>query len=232
MLVTIIIPCYNEINTLKRILELIQESTPAIQKQIIVVDDASTDGSGELLLSLLENTSLIQKLIIHKKNLGKGAAIRSALQYINGEITIIQDADLEYSPRDYSILIEPIIDGDADVVYGTRFITTHKRRVLFFWHYLGNQFLTFLSNALSNLNLTDMETCYKAFRSSVIKKIIICENRFGFEPEITAKIAKTQCRIFEVGISYKGRTYQDGKKIGWKDGISAIYCIFRYNLFK
>lgn len=231
MLLTVIVPCYNEISTIKEILGQIHAAPIELKMEVIVVDDFSTDGTREALVQISQSSSMISKLILHEKNLGKGAAIRSAWHYVQGDILIIQDADLEYSPSEYGILIEPILSGDADVVFGTRFITTHKRRVIYFWHFIGNQFLTFLSNMFTNLNLTDMETCYKVFKMSSVRKLIIVENRFGFEPEITAKVAKLKCRIYEVGISYKGRTYSEGKKIGWLDGFRAIYCILRYNIF-
>lgn len=230
-MLTVVVPCYNEIDTIEEILRQIQSAPVDLMREVIVVDDYSTDGTRDALVRIREDTNLISKLILHDENHGKGAAIRSAWPYILGDILIIQDADLEYSPLEYGSLIEPIISGDADVVYGTRFITTHKRRVLFFWHYIGNIFLTLLSNMFTNLNLTDMETCYKVFRMSKVRGLILVENRFGFEPEITAKIAKMKCRIYEVGISYRGRNYAEGKKIGWRDGFRAIYCIFRYNIF-
>ena len=231
-MLTVIVPCYNEISTIEEILRRIESAPVQLKIEVIVVDDFSTDGTREALVRISQSTTLISKLILHNQNQGKGAAIRSAWSYIQGDILIIQDADLEYSPLEYGSLIEPIISGDADVVFGTRFITTHKRRVLFFWHYIGNIFLTFLSNMLTNLNLTDMETCYKVFKMSAVRNLILVENRFGFEPEITAKIAKLKCRIYEVGISYSGRTYLEGKKIGWIDGFRAIYCIFKYNIFR
>jgi glycosyltransferase involved in cell wall biosynthesis len=230
-MLSVIVPCYNEINTIQKILEEIHSSPINLKKQVIVVDDFSTDGTREALLKISKSTELISNLLLHDKNLGKGAAIRSAIPQVQGDIVIIQDADLEYSPSEYGALVEPITSGDADVVFGTRFVTTHKRRVLYFWHYVGNRFLTFLSNMFTNLNLTDMETCYKVFRTPIISNLVIEENRFGFEPEITAKIAKLNCRIYEVGISYKGRTYSEGKKIGWRDGFRAIYSIFKYNIF-
>ena len=230
MILSVVVPCYNEIGTIEEILRQIQAAPVELALEVIVVDDFSTDGTREVLVEI-SKTNLISKLVLHDKNLGKGAAIRSAWPHIHGDILIIQDADLEYSPSEYGSLIEPIVAGDADVVFGTRFITTHKRRVLYFWHYLGNRFLTFLSNMFTNLNLTDMETCYKVFKMSSVRNLIIVENRFGFEPEITAKIAKLKCRIYEVGISYRGRTYSEGKKIGWMDGFRAIYCILKYNIF-
>ncbi|MCK5716317.1 MAG: glycosyltransferase family 2 protein, partial [Thiomargarita sp.] len=205
-------------------------ASPYPYKEIIIVDDYSTDGTREVLKNTFE--SQVARVIYHDVNQGKGAALRTGIQAATGELVIIQDADLEYDPNEYPKLVQPILEGKADVVYGSRFIGGEPHRVLFFWHSLGNQLLTLLSNMFTNLNLTDMETCYKVFKRDIIQSIVIHENRFGFEPEITAKLAKRGCRIYEVGISYYGRTYDEGKKINWKDGVRAIYCILKYNLFK
>tara|TARA_Y100000389_G_C17372390_1_gene469743 strand:+ start:356 stop:1042 length:687 start_codon:yes stop_codon:yes gene_type:complete len=228
MKISIIIPCYNEINTIEKIIDkiLLQE---AFDKEIIVIDDNSTDGTKDLLKNI---KGKYNKLIINSKNYGKGYSIKKGISNATGDIILIQDADLEYDPSDYEKLIRPIILDNADVVFGSRFAGAEEKRVLFFWHSLGNKFLTLLSNMLTNLNLTDMESGYKVFKSDVIKNINLNENRFGFEPEITAKISRENLRIYEVGIKYYGRKYSDGKKITWKDGISAIKCIIKYNLFK
>ncbi len=222
---TVIIPVYNEVNTIEYIVNRVREMECVYE--IVVVDDCSTDGTEKILSNLREK---VNHLIIHEKNLGKGAAIRTALEHVTGDVVIIQDADLEYNPDEYPILLEPILEGKADVVYGSRFTGKGPQRVLFFWHYVGNKLLTLLSNMLTNLTLTDMETGYKVFKSEVIKDITIKQNRFGFEPELTAKIAKKRLRFYEVGISYAGRTYDEGKKVGWKDGFVALWCILKYNL--
>ncbi len=226
MLLSVVMPVYNEKNTIDKIIDLVlKENSP---KELIIVDDCSTDGTRDYLQTLnLDNV----KIIYHDINMGKGAAIRTGVQEVNGDIVIIQDADLEYDPQDYARLIKPIKMNKADVVYGSRFIGP-EQRVLYFWHYAGNKFLTLLSNMLTNLNLSDMETCYKAFRSSVIKNLRIEAHRFGMEPELTAKVAKMGCRVYEVPISYYGRDYSEGKKITWKDGIAAIWFILKYNLFR
>ena len=227
MVVSVIIPCFNEKNSIKKIIEKV-ENTSVPLEEIIIVDDLSNDGTREILQKI--NNPII-KVFYHNKNQGKGAALRTGFSKAKGEICIIQDADLEYDPSEYPKLIKPILDNKADVVFGSRFKGGDAHRVVYFWHRVGNGFLTFLSNVFTDINLSDMETCYKVFKKDVIKSIRIRENRFGFEPEITAKIAKKNLRIYEVGISYYGRTYSEGKKITWKDGIRAIYCIIKYNLF-
>ena len=229
MKLSIIIPCFNEEGTIKEIIEKIT-SLKDIEKEIIVIDDNSTDKSKSILQNDLKDK--IDQLILNDQNYGKGYSIRQGINKASGDIILIQDADLEYDPIDYYKLLKPIKKGLADVVYGSRFLGGEERRVLYFWHTIGNKFLTFLSNMLSNLNLTDVEVGYKVFKSEVIKNIILKENRFGFEPEITAKIAKKNLKIYEVSINYFGRTYSEGKKITWKDGISALKCILVYNLFK
>ncbi len=234
MKLSVLIPVYNEVNTLREAIRRVQRVN--VPKEIIVIDDGSRDGSRDILASLdadaKKKTDPMNelKVIFKSVNEGKGAAIRSGLAEVTGAIVIVQDADLEYNPRDYPKLLEPIEAGEADVVYGTRFYGGGPHRVLFFWHYVGNQILTLFANILTNLNLSDMEVGYKAFRTDILKKIQIKSNRFGFEPEITVKIAKIGCRIFEVPISYYGRTYKEGKKITWKDGFAALYCLLRYRL--
>ena len=229
MKVSIIIPCYNEQSTIKEIINKINSQTN-IEKEIIVIDDFSNDKTREILEKDLKNS--IHKIILNERNYGKGYSIKKGIESASGDCIIIQDADLEYDPTDYKKLLDPIINDVADVVYGSRFIGTSERRVLYFWHTIGNRLLTLLSNIFSNLNLTDMEVGYKVFKSNILKEINLVENRFGFEPEVTAKIAKKNIRIYEVGISYFGRKYSEGKKITWKDGFSAIRCIVKYNLFK
>jgi len=223
---SIIIPCYNENKTINSLIQAVKES-PVSNREIIVVDDGSKDGTRDTLRQL--NDSEV-RVIYHEQNQGKGAALRTGFSAATGDICIVQDADLEYDPQEFPVVIQPILDGKADVVFGSRFQSGRPHRVVYFWHRVGNGFLTLLSNLFTDLNLSDMETCYKAFRREVIQSIDIRENRFGFEPEVTAKIAKMNLRIYEVGISYYGRTYDEGKKIGWKDGLRAIYCIFKYNL--
>lgn len=227
MKLSIVIPCYNEAQTLRKVLERVR-AAPVAEKEVIVVDDYSTDGSRELLRG--ELGGLADRVIFHEENQGKGAALRSGFAVVTGDLVIVQDADLEYDPNEYPKLIKPIADGDADVVFGSRFIGAEPHRVLYFWHFVGNRFLTLFSNMCTNLNLTDMETCYKLFRRDILQKIKIEENRFGFEPEITAKVAKLDCVIYEVGIAYRGRTYKEGKKITWRDGVRAIWAILKYNV--
>ena len=231
MKLTIIIPCFNEAATIDRIIDAVNAS-PYQDKEIIVVDDYSGDGSREKLKTEIECSGRVSKVLYHSRNYGKGAAIRTGLQAATGSIVIIQDADLEYDPNEYPRLLAPILSNHADAVFGSRFFGGDPHRVLYFWHRIGNGFLTLLSNILTNLNLTDMESGYKAFRREIIQGIKIEENRFGFEPEIVAKVAKSGCRIYEVGISYHGRTYSEGKKIGWRDGVRAIYCILKYNILR
>jgi glycosyltransferase involved in cell wall biosynthesis len=232
-IISIVIPCYNEENTIEQIVSrVLKADTLGLKKEIIIVDDGSTDGTKKKLKKLEKEEDC--RVIYKRKNQGKGAALKRGFLKTTGDVVIIQDADLEYSPEDYPKLIKPILEGHADVVYGSRFISQGPHRVLYFWHFLGNSFLTFLSNMFTNLNLTDMETGYKVFRGELIRKIApkLVSNRFGFEPEITARVAKVKgVRIYEVGISYFGRTYREGKKIGWRDGLKAVRAIIKYNLF-
>jgi glycosyltransferase involved in cell wall biosynthesis len=227
MKVSIVIPCYNEKNTIEEIAEAVR-STPIEDKEIIVVDDCSGDGTQAVLKEKI--SQMVDRIIYHPVNRGKGAALRSGFAAASGDIILVQDADLEYSPEDYPVLLEPLMSGKADAVFGSRFMGGRPHRVLFFWHMVGNRFLTLLSNIFTNLNLTDIETGYKAFKAPVIKSIQIEEDRFAVDPEIVAKLARTGCRIYEVGISYSGRTYAEGKKINWKDGVRAICAILKYNL--
>ena len=221
MKLSIVIPCYNEARTIRTLVERVRNS-PYPDKEIIIVDDCSRDGTRDVLRTQIE--SMVDKIIYHDVNQGKGAALRTGFAAATGDAVIVQDADLEYDPQDIPRVVQPILDGVADVVYGSRFIGT-PRRVLYFWHMIGNKFLTLLSNMFTNLNLTDMETCYKVFRREVLRRITIEEDRFGFEPEITAKVARLHVPIYEVGISYYGRTYEEGKKIGWRDGFRALFAI-------
>ena len=228
--VSIIIPCFNEKNTIKELVNRVKIQS-GFEKEIILVDDCSTDGTREILNEKINKK--VDKILFNNSNKGKGFSIRKGISVSSGNIILIQDADLEYDPKEYAKLLNPILQDTADVVYGSRFVGSQEKRVLYFWHSAGNYLLTFLSNIFSNLNLSDMECCYKVFRSDILKKIDLKENRFGFEPEVTAKIAKVKnIRIYEVGVKYFGRTYSEGKKITWRDGFSAIRCIIKYNLLK
>ncbi|MGA2002221.1 MAG: glycosyltransferase family 2 protein [Terriglobales bacterium] len=229
MKLSVVMPVYNEQNTLREVVAKVL-SVP-LEIELLCVDDGSRDGSRDILAELAKQYPQM-RVFLQPQNMGKGAALRRGIQEATGDFVIIQDADLEYDPAEYSQVLEPLIQGRADVVYGSRFMGGAPHRVLYFWHSVGNAFLTLLSNCLTNVNLTDMETCYKAFRREVIQAIPIEENRFGFEPEITVKVARRKLRIYEVGISYSGRTYEEGKKIGWKDGVRALYCLLKYSLKK
>jgi glycosyltransferase involved in cell wall biosynthesis len=228
MKVSVVIPCFNERDTIEQVVNSVRNS-PVQNIEIIVVDDSSTDGTIDVLKEKV--VGVADQIIYQPANRGKGAALRTGFAAATGDILLVQDADLEYSPSDYPALLQPIFSGNADVVFGSRFLGGRPHRVLYFWHMVGNRFLTLLSNMFTNLNLTDLESCYKAFRAPLLKNLDLREQGFGFEPEVTAKLAKTRCRIYEVGISYSGRTYEEGKKVNWKDGFRAIYAIVRYNLF-
>ncbi len=228
MKLSIIIPCYNEINTIDAIIQQVKAVSLPVDREIVIVDDFSTDGTRDFLQTLDDPEV---KVFFHTENQGKGAALHTGFANATGDIVLIQDADLEYDPREYPKLLQPILEGKADIVYGSRFIGGDTHRVLYFWHSLGNRFLTFFSNMFTNLNLTDMEVCYKVFKKEVLDAIDLHEKRFGFEPEITAKVARMDVPIYEVGISYYGRTYNEGKKIGWRDGVRAMYVILKYGLF-
>src|SRR6266536_4383478 len=229
MKVSVVIPVFNERATIEQIVNAVR-AAPVENIEIIVVDDASTDGTRDLLKEKI--SAIADQIIYQPRNSGKGAALRAGFAAASGDVILVQDADLEYNPADYPTLLEPIFSGKADAVFGSRFLGGRPHRVVYFWHMVGNRFLTLLSNMLTNLNLTDMETCYKVFRREFLRDITIEENRFGFESEITAKVAKARYRVFEVGISYNGRTYEEGKKIGWRDGVRAVYVIVKYNLFR
>ena len=229
MKLSVVIPCYNEVRTIRHIVDRVR-AAPVAEREIIIVDDCSRDGTRDLLRT--EIAPLVDKVLFHEVNQGKGAALRTGFRAATGDVVVVQDADLEYDPQDYPRLLQPILEGKADVVFGSRFQGGQPHRVVYFWHMVGNKVLTLLSNMATNINLTDMETCYKVFRREVLQQIEIEENRFGFEPEITAKVARLVVVIYEVGISYYGRTYAEGKKIGWRDGFRALWAIAKYNLLR
>lgn len=227
---SVVIPVFNEIDYIATVLGRVRQVViPGVELEVVVVDDCSSDGTREVLAAL---SGKDLRIFLQERNQGKGAALRRGFAEARGDLVLVQDADLEYDPADYPRLLTPLLDGRADVVFGSRFAGGDAHRVLYFWHALGNRFLTLLSNALTNLNLTDMECCYKVFRREVLQQLTLEENRFGIEPELTAKVARLGCRIFEVGVSYAGRTYAEGKKIGWRDGVRAIWCIFKYNVLR
>lgn len=230
MKISIVIPCYNEIRTIEAIVEKVLHIPLPLERELVIVDDCSTDPTRDYLRTLQGRDNI--KTIFHEVNKGKGAALQTGFRHATGDIIIIQDADLEYDPDEYPKLLKPILDGKADVVYGSRFAGGDSHRVLYFWHSIGNKLLTLLSNMFTDLNLTDMEVCYKVFKRSILEKIELKEERFGFEPEFTAKVARLNCVVYEVGISYYGRTYEDGKKIQWKDGVRAVYVILKYGLLR
>lgn len=231
MKLSVIIPCYNEINTIETIVQKVLNVDLPIEREIVIVDDGSVDGTRDYLSTLREHDNI--QIIFHEKNAGKGAALQTGFAHMTGDLALVQDADLEYDPDEYPVLLKPILDGKADVVYGSRFIGGSSHRVLYFWHSVGNKGLTLLSNVFTNLNLTDMEVCYKLFKKEILAQIELKENRFGFEPEVTAKMARLDCVVYEVGISYYGRTYAEGKKINWwRDGVRAAYVILKYGLFR
>lgn len=229
MMLSVVIPVYNERETLRTLIQRVLDAPVELDLELVLVDDYSTDGTRELYEGIQRDFADFNlRVIHHERNQGKGAAVRTGFQHVTGDFVVIQDADLEYDPNDYPKLLKPLLDGRADAVYGSRFVGGDEHRVLYFWHYLGNKFLTLLSNAFTNLNLTDMETCYKCFKTEIIRGITIKSDRFGIEPEITAKVARGKWRIYEVGISYSGRSYEEGKKITWKDGVRALYSILRF----